>query len=225
MFKSTGVRWALIGTAIAILVLAPFMVWDEEITSWTESFLDESAGHSTLIAVVLGALLAADIVAPIPNSLIATAAGLFLGFVRGTLTSTIGMTISCIIGYYIGKYAGRPTIGKFVGAGEMARLEKLTNRFGYWAIAMTRSLPVLGEAAVIFAGMSRMPTRRFIVVSVLSTLGLSAVYGAAGAFSAKLDSFVIAFLVSIGISALGMLIVSQIEKRTQKAAELEVQPG
>ena len=223
MFKSAGFRWAVIGTAIAILVLVPFMIYDEQITAWTENFLEESAGHSTLIAIVLGALLAADIVAPIPNSLIATAAGLFLGFVRGTLTSTIGMTASCVMGYYIGKHAGRPTIGKFVGAEEMARLERLTDRFGYWAIAMTRGLPVLGEAAVIFAGMSRMPTPRFMVVSVLSTLGLSAVYGAAGAFSAKLDSFVIAFLVSNVICVLGMLIVSQIEKRTEATAQVDVQ--
>ncbi len=147
---------------------------------------------------------------------------MFLGFIKGTLTSTIGMTISCVIGYYVGLKAGRPTIGKFVGEEELARLERLTDRFRYWAIAMTRSLPVLGEAAVIFAGMSRMPIRRFMLVSELSTLGLSAVYAAAGAFSANLDSFLIAFLVSIGISALGILIVARSEKRTDAVAQAEV---
>jgi uncharacterized membrane protein YdjX (TVP38/TMEM64 family) len=78
---------------------------------------------------------------------------------------------------------------------------------------MTRAVPVLGEGAVLFAGMSRMPLHRFVLVSILSCLGLSAVYGAAGAFSAKLDSFVLAFLASIAISALGMFLVAQLEKR------------
>ena len=212
MFSKTGARWALLGTGIAAFVLVPFMIWDAQIEAWTENFLESASGHSVLISVVLGAMLASDILAPIPNSLIATAAGLFLGFVGGTLTCTIGMTISCIVGYWMGVKFGRPLTIKLVGEPELKRLENLTDRYGYWAVAMTRAVPVLGEAAVLFAGMSRMPMRRFFLVSLLSCFGLSAVYGAAGAFSARLNSFVLAFIVSILISALGMFIVSRLEK-------------
>lgn len=212
MFSATAARWALIGTGIAAFVLIPFMLWDAQIEAWTEDFLESASGHSTLIAVVLGSMLASDILAPIPNSLIATAAGLFLGFVKGTVTCTIGMTISCVVGYWLGIKFGRPMTLKLVGEPELERLEKLTDRYGYWAVAMTRAVPVLGEAAVLFAGMSRMPVRRFLLVSILSCFGLSAVYGAAGAFSAKLNSFVLAFCASILISAIGMFIVSRLEK-------------
>jgi uncharacterized membrane protein YdjX (TVP38/TMEM64 family) len=218
MPKSAGVRWAIVGTLIAILVLVPFMIWDEQIAAWTEEFLVASADRPWIAGGVVVGLLAADIIAPIPNSLIATFSGMLLGFVQGTLASTIGMTISAVIGYYVGLKAGRPTIGKFVGDEELKRLERLVGRFGYWAIALTRALPVLGEASVIFAGMSKMPMVRFLVVSILSSLGLSAVYGAAGAFMREEASFVYAFLVSVAISALGMLVVSQIEKRVEKDA-------
>jgi uncharacterized membrane protein YdjX (TVP38/TMEM64 family) len=162
MLKSAGVRWAIVGTLIAILVLVPFMIWDEQITAWTEEFLVASADRPWIVGGVVVGLLAADIIAPIPNSLIATFSGMLLGFVRGTLASTIGMTISAVIGYYVGLKAGRPAIGKFVGDEELKRLERLIGRFGYWAIALTRALPVLGEASVIFAGMSRMPMVRFL---------------------------------------------------------------
>jgi len=215
MFSTTATRWMLLGTGIALFVLIPFMLWGAQIEAWTEDFLESASGHSTLIAVVLGALLASDIVTPVPNSLIATAAGLFLGFVRGTLTSTIGMGVSCVVGYWLGVKFGRPMADKLVGEPELKRLEKLTDRFGYWAIAMSRAVPVLAEAAVLFAGMSRMPMRRFLLVSTLSCLGLSAVYSAAGAFSAKLDSFVLAFCASILVSAIGMFIVSRLEKSRQ----------
>jgi uncharacterized membrane protein YdjX (TVP38/TMEM64 family) len=224
MFRSAGFRWAIVGTLIAVLVLVPFVIWDEEITTWTEGILEASQDRPWVVGGVVAGLMASDIVAPIPNSLLATGSGMFLGFVRGTLASTIGMVISCFIGYYVGLKAGRPTIGKFVGAAELERMERLTARFGYWAVALTRAFPVLGEAALVFAGMSRMPLRRFTVVSVLSCLGLSAVYGAAGHFSGKEGSFVYAFLASVGISALGMWIVSLIEKRSAKAQVGEAQP-
>lgn len=224
MLKSAGVRWALVGVLIAVLVLAPFMIWDEEITAWTASFLESSKQHQTLVGGVVVGLMASDILAPIPNSLLATGSGMFLGFVKGTIASTLGMVISCVIGYFVGLKAGRPTIGRFVGDAELARLERLTSRFGYWAIALTRALPVLGEAALVFAGMSRMPMRRFMAVSVLSCLGLSAVYGATGHWSRQEASFAYAFLGSVAISAIGMLIVSRIEKRvTQPTASADVE--
>jgi len=213
MFKSAGVRWALVGVLIAVFVLVPFFVWEEEITVWVVEFRDTAQERWLLTTGVVIGLLASDIVAPIPNSIIATMSGFLLKFPGGTIVSTIGMVISAIIGYYIGVKAGRPTIGKFVGDQELERLERLTGRFGYWAIALTRALPVLGEAAVIFAGLSGMPVGHFLVVSVLSSLGLSAVYAAAGHYMGEVEgSFVYAFLASVAISALGMLIVSLIEK-------------
>jgi membrane protein DedA with SNARE-associated domain len=141
---------------------------------------------------------------------------LFLGFVKGTITSTIGMTVYCTLGYWIGAKFGRPVALKLVGEPELMRLENLTNRFGYWAVAMSRAVPVLGEASVLGAGMSRMPMPRFLLVSVLSCLGISAVYGAAGAFSAKLNSFVFAFCAAILLSALGMLIMSRVERSNRE---------
>jgi membrane protein DedA with SNARE-associated domain len=215
MLKSAGVRWALVGVLITIIVLVPFMVWDEQITGWVLEFRQSAQEKWLLTTGVVIGLLAADIVAPIPNSILATASGYILRFVGGTLASTAGMVLNCVIGYWIGLRAGRPTIGRFVGDLELSRLERLTARFGYWAVALTRGLPVLGEAALIFAGMSRMPWWRFLVVSVLSSLGLSAVYAATGAFVGEVEgNFAYAFLASNGIAALGMLIMSRVENRT-----------
>jgi uncharacterized membrane protein YdjX (TVP38/TMEM64 family) len=212
MLSSTSARWALLGTGISAFVLVPYMLWGAQLETWTGNFLEASAGHYALIAAVLGSLQAADILAPVPNSLIATAAGLFLGFVRGTIVTTIGMTASCLIGYWVAARFGRPVAAKLVGEPELERLEKLVSRYGYWALAMTRAVPVLGEASVLFAGMSRMPLLRFTLAATLSSLAISAAYAAAGAFSANLNSFVLAFCGAIAISATGMFVVSRLEK-------------
>jgi membrane protein DedA with SNARE-associated domain len=72
-------------------------------------------------------------------------------------------------------------------------------------IVITRPVPVLAEASVLFAGMSRMPTGQFMLLTMLSNLGISAVYAAVGAFSANANSFLLAFAGSILIPLVAML--------------------
>ena len=65
----------------------------------------------------------------------------------------------------------------------------MRHRFGEWVIVVSRPIPVLAEASVLFAGLSGMPASRFLLLSTLSNLGISAVYAAVGAFSASTNSF------------------------------------
>ena len=55
------------------------------------------------------------------------------------------------------------------------------------------NLWILAEAAVLFAGMGKMPFTRFILLSTLANLGVSAAYAAIGAFAAGVNSFLLAF--------------------------------
>ncbi len=62
-------------------------------------------------------------------------------------------------------------------------------------------VPVLAEASVLFAGMSKMNFRRFLIISTLSNLGISIVYAAVGAYSVSENSFLLAFAGAIIIPA------------------------
>ena len=205
-------RWLLMFLAIALIVLVPFALWGEQIETWTEEFLESASGQKGIIAVFLAGMLAADIAIPIPNSFISTAAGLFLGFVGGTLVSFVGNMATCVIGYALGAQFGRPVALRFVGEAELERVEKLDSRIGGWAIVVSRALPVLGEASALFAGITRMPMSKFLTAAGLSSLGMSAMYAAAGAFSNNLGSFTYVFLAAVALSAVGMFIASRIEK-------------
>ena len=157
----------------------------------------------------MGLLLATDILLPIPSSVVSTAAGLFLGFMGGMMTSLAGMTVSCIAGFWLGLALGRPVVKRFVGAGELQRLEDMSRRFGDWVIVVARPVPVLAEASVLFVGMSRMPATRFMLLSTLSNLGISAVYAAIGAFSATLNSFLFAVAGSIFVPLIAMIFMKR----------------
>ena len=111
---------------------------------------------------------------------------------------------------------GYPIANRLVGEKELARFAKLQRRFGDWVIIAARPVPVLAEASVMFAGIARMPFGRFMLLTALSNLGISAVYAAVGAFSSNLNSFLLAFFGAILIPGAAMWLMNRV---TTQAAE------
>lgn len=210
MFNRNTYRWLLLCTAILAIILIPFFLFGDRIETWTDNFLLSASDQSGWIAMVLGSLLASDILLPVPSSMVSTAAGFFLGFMGGVFTSLAGMTVCCISGFLLGAKFGRPIACRLVGNNELKRLEKMSHRFGDWVIVVSRPVPVLAEASVLFAGISRMPAYRFLLLSTLSNFGISAVYAAVGAFSATINSFLLAFAGSILVPSIAMVIMKNI---------------
>jgi len=199
-------RWLLLGLLILAFILIPFFLFGDRIGVWTQNLLDFASERSALVAVTLGMLLAIDILLPVPSSVVSTAAGLFLGFAGGTMTSLVGMTMSCTVGFWLGLRFGRPIASRMVGSSELQRLERISRQVGDWVIVVARPVPVLAEASVLLAGMSRMPTYRFMLLTTLSNLGISLVYAAIGALSATLNSFLLAVAASI-LVPLGAILI------------------
>lgn len=190
------IRWVLLTVAIIVLLLIPFILFGDSLENWTNNFLQSSP--SNLIAcIIIGSLLSIDIVAPVPSSIVSTAGGYFLGFIGGTLISLVGMTISCLIGYWIGIKFGRAATERFVDPKEISRFESLQKKYGDWIIIISRSVPLLAETSVLFAGIGRMKFSCFISMVTISNLGISMVYAAVGAYSAHINSFLLAFAAAI----------------------------
>jgi uncharacterized membrane protein YdjX (TVP38/TMEM64 family) len=207
-------RWLLFGAFIFALILVPFLLVGAQIEAWTDDFIESASSHQSWVAIVLGTSLALDILIPTPSSLVSTAAGFILGLVKGTLVSWAGMTISCIIGFWLGARFGRPVAQRLVGNSELENLEDMSRRFGDWVIIVSRPIPMLAEASVLVAGTSRMPLYRFLLLSTLSNLGISAAYAAVGAFSATANSFLLAFTGSILIPAITMMVMRKSSQST-----------
>jgi membrane protein DedA with SNARE-associated domain len=137
---------------------------------------------------------------------VSTAAGYLLGVSQGTLVGWSGMTLGCLLGYAIGSYGGRPVTRRFVGDSELERAAGAHSRHGDWGLIALRSVPVLAEASVILAGIVRMPFRRFVALTCLSNLGISAAYAAVGAYAVRVESFLLAFAGAIVIPAVAIFV-------------------
>jgi uncharacterized membrane protein YdjX (TVP38/TMEM64 family) len=171
---------------VLALVLVPFALFGARVDAWAAGFFHPGGAPPGWVALVIAGLLAGDVVLPVPSSLVGTAAGYLLGFAGGTAVAWAGMTAGALLGYALGARAGRPAATRLVGPAELARLEALRARFGDGVLVVTRPVPVLAEAAVVFAGVGRMPLRRFLALTAASNLGISAAYAAVGHFSFSL---------------------------------------
>jgi membrane protein DedA with SNARE-associated domain len=190
-------RWLLLAAGLLAFILVPFALWEDAFHAFAASQRS---------AFWIGALLAADVVLPVPSSLLSTAAGALLGFPLGALVSTIGMTAASATGYWLGASLGHRA-ARWAGSEPLNQARALCARYGDWAIPMSRPVPVLAEAAAIVAGMIRLPWRRFLLLSALANLGISLAYAAVGAGSKTAGSFLFAFAGAIGLPAFSMWLI------------------
>jgi uncharacterized membrane protein YdjX (TVP38/TMEM64 family) len=199
-----AVRWFAISVLIAALILVPFVLFEEDFNRLAAR-LASGEGASWYVAAGIGGLLAADVLLPIPSSVVSAAAGVFLGFARGALVVWLGMTISCGIGYWIGARSSAAA-RRFVGDEGLARASALAGRYGDLTLILCRPVPVLAEATVIVAGLVGTPPGRFFVICAAANAGVALSYAAIGAFSMRVESFLLAFLGAVLVPALGALV-------------------
>jgi len=203
--RRTTWLWTALVLLLLALILLPFLAVGEPMEAWMAAMMERVQDRPGLAFLMVAGSLASDVLLPVPSSIVSTLGGAALGAIGGTLASWLGMMISCLLGYWLGR-SGRPLGRRLVGAGEMQRLEHLENRIGDWAIVAVRAVPVLAEASTILAGMGRMRPARFIWLSALANLGVSAVYALIGSLSGRADAFLPAFGISLLLAGLAIWI-------------------
>jgi membrane protein DedA with SNARE-associated domain len=187
---------------VLALILVPFFLFGDALTAWAS--LQLQGTNKWFLGFFIAALLASDIFLPIPASIVGTSAGVLLGFAGGVSAATTGMCVGAILGYAAGASAAGGILRKVVSERELLRASGLIDRYGAFALVLSRPIPVLAEASVVAAGVAKMPVSKFLVVSTLANLGVSAGYAAVGAFSYQKESFLLAFAGSIGVPAVAM---------------------
>jgi uncharacterized membrane protein YdjX (TVP38/TMEM64 family) len=201
-------RWVIVCAVLVTAVLVPFLLFGGAFTAFAEWLTRGTLPVRVLVPAVI-ALLALDVVLPVPSSLISAAAGAVMGFWGGTVTVWLGMTAGCILGYAAGARIA-PLARRFIGDADLRRAGQLLDRHGMWALAACRAVPVLAEASVVFSGLTRTRLRPFLLISSLSNLAIAATYSAVGHYALQVDSFLLAFLGALTLPALGMFVASRL---------------
>jgi uncharacterized membrane protein YdjX (TVP38/TMEM64 family) len=197
-------RWVVLWILLLALVLVPFFLFESFFTAFAERMTGGGL-PATLVAAGIFALLALDVFLPVPSSIVSTGAGVLLGFWQGAAIVWLGMMAGCAVGYAVG-HRGSGSAGRLVGREGLARAGQLMDRYGDLTIVLCRPVPVLAEASVVFAGLVRAPFGRFARLTALSNLGIALGYAAFGAYSMRLDSFLVAFVGALLLPGIAMVL-------------------
>jgi uncharacterized membrane protein YdjX (TVP38/TMEM64 family) len=144
--------------------------------------------HGGVWAAALGVgLLVADVVLPVPSSLVMVAHGALFGVTGGTLLSLAGSTGAAMFGFWIGRRGGS-LLERLVTTEERARADLLLERWGALAIIVTRPVPLLAETVAIMAGASRLGWGRALLAALAGSLPPALLYALTGAAVANFQS-------------------------------------
>ena len=175
--------------------------------------------HGGIVAASLGVgLLIADVVLPVPSSLVMVAHGALFGVVVGTLLSLLGSVGAALFGFAIGRRGGR-LLEKTVTPSERSRANDLLARWGALAIVVTRPIPLLAETVAIMAGASSLSWSSVAVASLVGSLPPALLYALTGAAVANFQNTSLMFGVVLLVAGLFWLVgrlfepVFQIGKR------------
>jgi uncharacterized membrane protein YdjX (TVP38/TMEM64 family) len=158
--------------------------------------------HGGVLAASLGVgLLIADVVLPVPSSLVMVAHGALFGVVIGTLLSLVGSVGAALFGFAIGRRGGK-VLERLVTPAERARADYLLARWGALAIIVTRPVPLLAETVAIMAGASRMSWSSVTCASLAGSLPPALIYALTGAAVANFQSTALMFGVVLLVAGL-----------------------
>jgi uncharacterized membrane protein YdjX (TVP38/TMEM64 family) len=141
-----ALRLSVLIIAALAVPLIPFAVTGE---LPGERWLSASGGDDLRFALTGAALLAADVLLPVPSSVLGTLLGARLGFLPGLLATFIGLCTGHVLAYVASRWLVRGRLGA-MPEGPTA-----------WAVFLSRPVPVLAEAIAIAAGAARLAPGRF----------------------------------------------------------------
>jgi len=191
-----SLRTLAILAALAVAVpLVPFLVFGTRLDEAVARRLDPPPPPLVTAAVEVG-VLAADIVLPVPSSMVATLGGAQLGLVAGTACAWLGMTAGALAGWWLGRVAGGGAASA-LGTDERAALARRQRTLGPLFIVATRPVPLVAEAAAIMAGATGMRWRAFLLAAGSGNLAIALVWTLAGSLGRAADSLQWAVVASL----------------------------
>ena len=128
------------------------------------------------------ALIWADLVLPVPQTVVIAALGIIYGTLLGGLLGSIGLITGGLLGYVLMLTSVRHILRRFVCRQSLGKMENLFERAGVWAIVLTRSLPYsIPEATVFLAGLAGMPLGKFAAALAVGSVPTAIAFAAIGA--------------------------------------------
>lgn len=206
----------------SFLIIIVFLLFGD-FEQWTAHHLNTSKSLAAYTGLSF-ALLTGDIILPVPSSLVMILNGKVLGVFFGSLLSLVSGVLSSSIGFFLGKFSN-PFLEKIFSEKERNAGNSLFKRFGYSAIIISKSLPVISEAVSFVSGTTSVAFKTFFIYSFMGHLLVSVIYAYMGSFAGAVDSNILSAIIIAIALVLGWITQRRISSKTESADETFRQEG
>lgn len=191
--------WLMI--AMAAFFLISWGLFGESLeAAWNVERLAVYFEESKTWAWLLGiGLLLADLLLPIPGTIVMSALGAVYGFWLGGILATIGSMLAGMLGYGAGRFFKESFAKRWLGEKDFDKGKSLFERGGAWVVAISRALPILPEVIACMAGLLRMPFGTFVIALACGSIPMGFLFAWIGVFGREQPAWGLAF--SLGVPA------------------------
>jgi uncharacterized membrane protein YdjX (TVP38/TMEM64 family) len=193
-------RYAAIAAIVGLVLLACFAAVEALDVGLLTDPRDTLAGGGVGVALIAVGLLVADVVLPVPSSIVMVSLGAAYGLVLGAALATVGSVLAAVLAFAIGRRSDK-LVDRVVSHRDRSAFAQWFERRGDLAIIVSRPLPIVAETVAGLAGTTAMPARRFVPVVILGTLPASIAYSSVGAAVAEFDSGTVTAVAVVVVAA------------------------
>jgi len=189
-----GILWPFLLTAFTIT--AVFVIFNDLEVQFQGVLLgfQERSSEYVLYSILI---LSSDIILPVPSSIVMYLNGSVLGIYLGFVTSYIAVTISAVVGYFLGSF-----VSYGISKHSNAKAKRFVERFGFFAIIISRGIPVLSESVCIVCGYNQYNFKLYLILNLLGYIPICLIYAYFGNIGADEGHFLLSFASAIVISAM-----------------------
>lgn len=187
-------RLSAFALVLLVGVLLPFALWGDALEQAAPAWLATQEGRFWFAAIGV-ALLVADVVLPVPSSLVAIALCWSLGPLAGGAAVAVGGLLSFASGYGMGRLLPEPRLRRWIGEALWDRVRDRARHRAAWWIVLTRPLPVLAELSAVLAGVWRLPVGPALAQAGAASIALGALYGGSAWLGARTPGALATFAV------------------------------
>jgi uncharacterized membrane protein YdjX (TVP38/TMEM64 family) len=165
----------LVVVIVLVVPLAMLACYGEAFARVLQQWQVEPPGKP-LVGLAVFAMLASDVVLPVPSGPLSTFAGSQLGWAWGWGACWSGMTAGAAVAFALARRWGRPLAVRLAGETGVAAAEQACARHGAWWLLASRPVPIVAEAGALAVGALGLSWRRFWPPVLVGNGALAAAY-------------------------------------------------
>lgn len=172
-------RLYLIIFALVALMLGPILLFGDTIDEYFggEEGLRRLQAYGAWAWLIGIALIIGDLVLPVPSTAVISSLGMLYGPWLGGFIGGTGSLLAGLVAYGGCRLLGKRVHDLLVGPQNIGKLQIFFARYGLWAIALSRWMPLLPEALCCLAGLARMRLRPFLAALACGSYAMGLAFG------------------------------------------------